>query len=280
MRRLVLAFASLAAITGCPITVSVTVGGSDTEVSTTDPTTTGGSTTGGFVCEDPHSMLDGDKCYCVEGFEWCSDDPNDLSCCPAQVTTGPEPTSDSGSTTTSSSSTSTTRGTGTDATGSSSSGGPGSTSGGPVCPGEQAPPDTCDNGSFWCTQPEACGPEGSELYRCADGVWVLEPDLPGDNCAFDGFDFAYGCVDDGDSVVFLCGDGPGTACQGGDPASCVDDTVLAECTFGKLTHFDCLKICTEVGDDMGVLYDFGSCGEDQGAFGCLCCDMGDPGCPI
>lgn len=268
----------LALLPACVYTVSGTgVGESDTFVETSTTSTTGGSTGGttGLECTDPHSMLDGDQCYCNAGYTWCTDDPDDLSCCPEGVTTGP-----TGSTTepgTSSSGTSTSGATETSIGGST---GEGSSSGGPVCPGEQLPPDSCDNGSFWCTMPEACGPEGSEVYRCVDGVWVLEATLAKDNCAFDGFDFAYGCVDDGKTVQFLCGDGPGTACQASDPSSCADDMILAECTYGKLTHFDCMKQCTEIGDEMGVLYDYGSCGEDQGLFGCLCCDMGEPGCPI
>lgn len=255
-------------------------------------TDTGSSSSGGdLTCDDPHAELVGEKCFCVAGYTWCDPaDPNDLSCCPEGVTTGaptttaPVTTSDSGTTTTSG----TTSGPGTstgdetttgETTEAGSSSGDGTT-GGPVCPGQQPPPDVCDDNSYWCTSPEACGPAESELYRCVNGAWVPDDSLAKQSCTFDGYDFTYGCIDDGKKIEFLCGDGPGTACQVGDPSSCVDEKVLAECVYDKLTHFDCFTICTEVGDSMGVLYDYGYCGEDMGQTGCLCCDMGEPGCPI
>lgn len=234
-------------------------------------------------CPDPHSELIGDHCECKLGWEWCNpDNQDDLTCCevgatssPTTSTTLPPETTSGGTTTT----TATTAETTTTTTTTETTDG-GTTTGGPVCMGEQPPPDACDDGSYWCTQPEACGPEGSELYRCVGGEWFVEPTLGKDSCQFDGYDFAYGCVDNGKSVEFICGDGPGTPCEGGEPSTCANDATLEECSLGKLTHYDCFTICTEIGDGMGVLYDHGFCGERMGSIGCLCCDMGEPGCPV
>lgn len=259
-------------------------------------TATDSDSSGGELMCQANSELVGDKCFCVEGYTWCNPtDIEDLSCCPEGVTTGPGPTTGPNPTTDETASTTgpvttgpiTTEGDTTTTEG--STGGvettePGSTSadttGGPACPDPQTPPDGCDDNSYWCTEPEVCGPAGSELYRCVNGEWILDDSLASQSCKFDGFDFAYGCVDNGKAIEFLCGDGPGTPCQVGDPSSCVDEKVLAECVWDKTTHYDCFTVCTEVGDSMGVLYDFGYCGEDMGQIGCLCCDMGEPGCPI
>ncbi|WAS98080.1 hypothetical protein [Nannocystis punicea] len=263
-------------------------------------TITSDSDTGEFVCDDPNSYLDGETCYCNDGFEYCTDDPNDLSCCPVQDTTTVssvgtttlEPTTTEPSTTTTGPTTSdattipattsttaeTTESTSTTAE---TSEGTSTTTGGEECTGPQPPPDErCQNGQFWCTMTEACGPEGSEVYRCDNGNWILEPNLAKDSCTFDGYDFAYGCIDNGKSVEFFCGEGPGTACENTDPATCADDTNLNTCIYGKLSAFDCFVQCTEVGDAMMNLYDHGFCGDDMGTSVCLCCDMGEPGCPV
>lgn len=228
-------------------------------------------------CPDPNSELIGESCFCKIGYDWCNDDPNSLTCCAEGVTTSttaPTGTTSEGTTTTATSQgTTTTSSTTGETTGS-------GTTGGEVCMGEQPPPDACGAGEYWCTQPDECGPEGSMLYRCVDGAWFPDNSLAKDNCQFDGYDFAYGCVDNGQSIEFICGDGPGTLCDGSEPSTCVDEKTLEECTLGKLSHYDCFTICTEIGDEMGVLYDHGFCGDDMGATGCLCCDMGDPGCPI
>ncbi|MDC0719174.1 hypothetical protein [Nannocystis bainbridge] len=262
-------------------------------------TTSTDSDTGQFVCDDPNAYLDGEDCYCNDGFEYCTDDPDDLSCCPvADTTSSPsvgtttvEPTSTSEPTTTTTDSTDTDSTTipatsstsTTDETASTtetSDTSESTTTGVEECRGEQPPPDSCKNGQFWCTMTEACGPEGSQIYRCDGDTWVLEPNLAKDSCNFDGYDFAYGCIDNGKSVEFICGDGPGTACENSDPASCADEVNLNTCIYGKLAEFDCFIQCTEVGDDMMALYDHGFCGEEMGTSACLCCDMGEPGCPV
>lgn len=268
---------------GCTLNFSATATDSDSDSS-------GSSTSGGLVCEDPNAELVGSTCFCKIGYTWCNpSDPDDLSCCEEGVTTGPvstvttDPTGDASSTTspvtsgsTSDGSTSGSTSDGSTTDGSTSDG----TTGGPVCPGPQPPPDGCNDGSYWCTVPEVCGPAESELYRCVGGAWTLDDMLAKQSCLFDGYDFTYGCVDGGKDIEFLCGDGPGTPCVEGDPSACVDDKTLSECKWNKTTHYDCFTICTEQGDSMGVLYDYGYCGEDMGQTGCLCCDMGEPGCPI
>jgi len=259
--------------------------------------TSDSDTDGEFVCDDPNSYLDGETCYCNDGYDYCTDDIDDLSCCPIgdtttassvgtttvepTTTTAPttEPATDTDATTVpATSSTSTTEG--TTSTTAETTDGESTTTGGPECMGAQPPPENCQNGQFWCTMPEACGPEGSEVYRCENNEWALEPNLAKDSCNFDGYDFAYGCIDNGKAVEFFCGDGPGTPCENTDPDACADDTNLNSCIYGKLSAFDCFVQCTEVGDDMMALYDHGFCGDDMGTSVCLCCDMGDPGCPI
>ncbi|MCY1062681.1 hypothetical protein [Nannocystis sp. SCPEA4] len=282
--RKIALFVALALAPGCIISGGDTTSESDTSSE--------------FVCDDPNSYLDGETCYCDDGYEYCTDDPNDLSCCPIDETTSSpsvgtttvEPTSTTTPTTTEptteteatslpeTTSTSTTEGTAS--TTAETTEGESTTTGGPECMGAQPPPDACSNGQFWCTMTEACGPEGSEVYRCEGNEWVLEPNLAKDSCNFDGYDFAYGCVDDGKNVEFVCGDGPGTPCDNADAPSCADQTNLNTCIYGKLAEFDCFVQCTEVGDDMMTLYDHGFCGEDMGTSVCLCCDMGEPGCPI
>jgi hypothetical protein len=91
-------------------------------------------------------------------------------------------------------------------------------------------------------------------------------------------DFAYGCIDTGTAVEFVCGNGPGTACDSSAANTCVDSDVIDYCRYGKLTEDSCLRICQEEGDSNGASYDFGSCGDQDGTDDCLCCDLGDPGC--
>ena len=58
----------------------------------------------------------------------------------------------------------------------------------------------------------------------------------------------------------------------------MDADMIQECKHGRLSQDSCLRICTEEGDAGGALYDFGECGEQEGAIECLCCDYGEPGC--
>lgn len=224
---------------------------------------------GDGMCPDQNSFLDGDQCFCNDGYAWCNpDDLDDLSCCedPGQTSQG---TGTMGGT----------MGTGTTEDLPTTSQG---TSGGPMeCPNPGTPPQSCDPETepFFCTHPESCGPEGSQFYQCMGGVYVEVPGGPNENCTFEGYDFGYGCVDTGSSVEFVCGYGPGTACQTGSASSCQGEANLESCVYGKATVTDCFAECTMVGDGMGVLYDYGYCGEQDGEIQCLCCDEGDEGCP-
>ena len=220
-------------------------------------------------CPDPNSAYDNGQCYCNIGYGWCNpNDTNDLSCCvdPGQTSAG---TGTDGQT----------NGTGDDTEDLPTTSG---TTGPAVCDEAVDPPGSCDPNTenFFCSHPDTCSPEGSKFYTCEGGVWVETPGGPDENCKFDGFDFGYGCVDAGDKVDFVCGYGPGEDCTNGTPNSCVEDTQLLFCTYGKLGGQDCFTQCTEIGDDMMVLYDFGYCGEQDGVAQCLCCDEGDEGCPI
>jgi len=145
--------------------------------------------------------------------------------------------------------------------------------------GVEPDPASCtteNEGASFCSNTEAQGPGGSRYWLCTSGEWVENTTAGDESCMFDGFDFAYGCVSVADSVQFVCGDGPGTACEG-DTATCVDMDVINYCLYGKLTEDSCMRICSEEGDDMGVTYDYGECAMDT--MECFCCDAGTEGCP-
>ncbi len=213
-------------------------------------------------CTEPNNELIDDECFCAAGYKFCSEDPTDYSCCESNQG---ESTSDSEGTS----------GTTSESDGSTTV----SETGEMMCMDLQDPPESCDPDTelaYCTTTDESCIGE-SEYYTCQGGAWVL---TDGDaDCLFDGvYDFSYGCIDDGVKIDQVCGVGPGTPCVNSDPDSCSDDDTLNYCTYGKLGALSCLTQCTEIGDDMGNTYDFGSCGEQEGAFKCLCCDFDDPGC--
>lgn len=220
------------------------------------------------TCDDPNSELQGDQCYCKIGYTWCTDDPNDLSCCedPGQTSNGTGGATDGG-----------TGGTTSDVPTTSA----GTTGGPAVCNDVKTPDGSCMDGQVACSHPDTCTPEGSIYYVCENSMWVDQTSTLDQQCKLDGYDFGYGCLDTAEGVAVYCGEGSGTACQGA-PSSCLDSNVLASCTYGKQSETDCLKQCTEKGDGMGVLYDFGSCDIDpmSMAYACVCCDEGDEGCPI
>lgn len=145
------------------------------------------------------------------------------------------------------------------------------------------PPENCsseEEGQFWCTHDEDMGPEGSRFFICMGGSWVENNGYLDDECKFIGWDFAYGCVDDGTDVIPVCGDGSGEACSESDPVFCVDDDQIAYCNFGKETWDSCMIYCQEVGVG-GELFEHGECDDsDPNDVACFCCDSGDPGCPI
>ena len=232
-------------------------------------------------CPDNNSSLSDGKCFCKVSYDWCRpDDPKDLTCCLDTTSDSNSNSNSNGTTTNSSNSNSGTDGT-TVPTGTSDVP-TGGTTGTPTgCSVTTDPPATCDAGTFLCIAADnaECGVEGSKYYVCQNGVWV-ENTTDGDaSCKSDGYDFSYGCEDKGNTVEFSCGVGPGTACETGIPDVCSTDVGLDSCDLGKLSTTDCTAYCMEVGDDMGITYDYGYCGDKRG-IACICCDEGDAGCPI
>jgi len=237
-------------------------------------------------CPDQHSYLEDDKCFCESGYTWCNAfDDSDLTCCVDNTSaSGVSDTNNTtgGTTDGSATGTGTASGTtsGTTADLPTTSQG---TTGEPLdCSSSASVPRSCDPNTenFLCVQADNpdCGPEGSKYYVCDGGTWAQDPTGPTGSCIADGFDFAYGCLD-ADPLEFVCGNGSGAACSG-NTQSCNGDTNLEFCQFGKLGTQDCLVQCMDIGDDMGVTYDFGYCGEQGGASQCICCDEGDEGCPL
>ena len=211
-------------------------------------------------CPDENSHVFAGECVCNTGYEWCTDDPNDLSCCPEGD--GGTGTDDGG--------------TGTDDGGTDT--GDTDTGGGDDCPEGDPPPDGgCEEGEMWCTSTDENCP--GEFYVCDGGDWVLDTETGDLWCSDEGYDFHYGCYDDADAeaILFLCDFGPGTPCDTAE-AVCVDSDVIEECKHGKLSQDSCLRICQEEGDAGGATYDWGECGEQDGAIECLCCDFDDPDC--
>lgn len=139
--------------------------------------------------------------------------------------------------------------------------------------------DCTEDGLTFCSNIEDEGPAGSRFWECMGGAWV-ESNGADESCQFDGFDFGYGCYDDGSAIVFVCGLGPGTPCSGPECDACGQDgDAIDFCVDRKLGRDSCFRICTEDGDDQGVTYDYGSCVTADSVVQCICCDAGDPGCP-
>lgn len=221
--------------------------------------------------------LEGNFCVCDNGYNWCSDDESDLSCCedddqaPNDGTvsdTDPDPTA---------SDESTEDGATVDDTGE-----PPGTCEEVETPWNGVEPEASDcteDGLVFCSNNDQEGPAGSRYWECTGGAWVENTAAGDESCQFDGFQFAYGCVDDGASVTFVCGVGPGTPCSGPECNGCGDDgDQILFCEDGKLGGDSCLRICTEEGDEQGVTYDFGSCVVADGVAECACCDEGEEGC--
>lgn len=221
-----------------------------------------------------------DMCVCDAFHDWCNpDDDTDLNCCEDDVAdTGDvgdgDGDGDGDTNTTGDGDGDTNTDSGTDTTGDGDGDGDGDTN---------LPPADClpeEEGFYWCTHSEAEGAEGSALYVCLDGVWTENNAEMDEACMFDGYDFAYGCVDNGVEVIFECGVGSGEACEAGSPAFCQDDDIIAYCQSGKETWDSCMSFCQEVGID-GITYEYGECDDSvPDDVACFCCDSGDPGCPI
>lgn len=229
-------------------------------------------------CVESYHVQVGDQCYCVSGFEWCNpSDNDDLSCCESSGGSGGPgsggPGDDDG-------------GSGTaDPTAADETGGGGECSEDPPeFVGFEPLPEECTTeteGQYFCSNTEEQGPAGSRVWTCMGGSWVETPELLEDECEFQGADFVHGCVfSEADGVVTLCGNGPGTFCDGEGCNSCADDDTLNTCAYGnKVEATSCSTFCQEEGID-GVTFETGFCDTDeQGPF-CSCCDSGEEGCPI
>lgn len=229
-------------------------------------------------CDGANQHLEGDDCFCDDGFNWClPNNPNDFSCCddPAQDSLSGTGTGDPTDTDVTDTVADTGTGTTDDPTAADTTEG---------CNDSGIDPDPADctvdaEGLFYCSNTAAAGPQGGEYWVCMGGTWVDMPTAGDESCQFDGFDFSYGCVDNGTAVEFVCGNGPGTDCDGSTEAVCVDNDVINACFFGKLTEDSCATICNTLGDEDGVTYDSGFCDADSVPPDCFCCDAGEEGCP-
>ena len=246
------------------------------------PTKGGDANCGGI--EDNPIHMEGGACVCDAGFNWCEpDDLDDLSCCEdedqAPPTGGEVETDDGDMTDGDTDADDTSNDETADVTGDPP---PECLEEGPPWNGIEPDPAECtEDGLVFCSNTEAEGPAGSRYWECVGGEWVENTTAGDESCQFDGFQFAYGCIDDG-SVTFICGDGPGTACNGPECNGCAaDGDGILFCTDGKLGGDSCNRICTEVGDDRGITYDYGECVMIEGGGSeCACCDSGEEGCPV
>ncbi len=238
-------------------------------------------------CDQPNSFVEGDQCFCEDGYNWCSEAADDFTCCedPDQAQTdGNTPTGgdddgdDDGMT-------DDTAGDMAD----SESGVADDTMGGDVCEETPATPSEVEplaedctkegEGLEFCSNLEAEGSAGSRYWQCTGGAWVEMPDFPTEVCQLDGSDFAKGCYDDGEFVQFDCANGPGSDCSGAECSGCLDSDIIQECDQNKLEEASCLEICTTVGDGK-VTFDFGECVDGEAGPECACCDEGDEGCNV
>lgn len=225
--------------------------------------------------------LEGQVCVCDSGYNWCNpNDDDDLSCCEDDMQVDPTGTAtDSGPT-------SETDGDTDDPTDDTADDTADSTGDPDTCEQVESPwngvePDDAEcieDGLVYCSNNDIEGPAGSRYWECSGGMWVENLTAGDESCQFDNYDFAYGCVDDGTSVTFVCGTGPGTPCSGPECNGCADDDVIQFCEDGKLGSDSCNRICTMVGDADGITYDFGFCVDE--ANDCACCDEGEKDCPI
>ncbi len=218
---------------------------------------------------DPNNSTDAaGQCVCVDGWQFCTADPDDYSCCPDGGTGNTDPTNATTESTTGGTDTDVTD---TDATDTDPSAD--ASTGGGTGPADLPPCDATTDNTFACTNNGGVeGVEDGEQYVCADGEWT-QIDLD-QGCLDDGQgDFSYGCyIDKNDDVANFCGDGPGTDCSDADD-NCSSETLLQSCLFGKLTNVDCEDFCT--GKDAKVQTDLGTC--EAKTLSCCCFDEGDEG---
>lgn len=233
------------------------------------------------ACTETNNVLDGNVCYCEGGYIWCNpDDANDYSCC---IDDAQDALSGTDDPTSASDVSDTVAETGTDTSATDPTAAD-TTDSSDTSNDSGAEPDPADCSvdtpdALFCSNTAEAGPEGSVYYTCVDGTWTENATAGDELCMFDGYAFAYGCVDDGSAIAFVCGNGPGTACDSNADATCVDADVINTCLFGRLTEDSCATICNTIGDDMGITYDSGFCDPDATPPECFCCDAGEEGCP-
>lgn len=230
-------------------------------------------------CDEPNSHPVTDGCQCDAGYNWCSDDPNDYTCCvdPNQNPDGTGTDSDATDT----------LGTGTDTGMTTDDPTVADSTGTDTGDDMQFDPDPADctaetEGVLFCSNTSIGGLDDSRYYVCMGGAWVEDTTAVDESCAFDQFDFGYGCITNNEagSIEFICGFGPGTDCEPGGDDVCVDTDVINGCLFGKLTQDSCATICNTIGDEEGATYDSGFCDASAGPAECICCDSGEEGCPV
>jgi hypothetical protein len=237
-----------------------------------------------------NKLDDNGECECRIGYEWC--DPNDqanLNCCddgnaddtgPGDGDTGPGDGDGDTGPGDGDGDTGPGDGDGDAGDGDGDAGDGDGDGDGDCLPGE-LPPETCtveEEGFFWCTHTDMMGPECSQYFVCENGVWTENNAAMDEICIGDGYDFAYGCVDDGEQVFFECGDGSGAPCNNDDLPFCVDSDLYGYCQFGKETHDSCLIFCQEEGVE-GQQFEWGECdASDPNDVQCYCCDFATPGC--
>jgi hypothetical protein len=192
----------------------------------------------GGECPEINNHLEGDKCYCDDGYSWCDPfDDSDLTCCldsgdTSNPTNNPSNDNTSNNDTTSDvptggTDTSNSDGTTTETPPTSGTTGPNPTD----CVIETELPGSCDvdmGEAYLCLQASdpACDVEGSKYYICEGGVWVEDTSSGDESCKFDLDNdgaFSYGCRLDGNTIQFECGVGPGTACDSNSDSTCTTD---------------------------------------------------------
>jgi len=243
------------------------LGSDDTGTTSSTSTDAGSSSTDAppsTDCMGEHNAIIDGECYCEDPYQWCEpDDPNDYSCCGSSDPnpSAPNPSTDADTSTTD-----------VDPTGV-------DTTAGDTGPTQPDPADCTEDtrNLLFCTNTAAMGPQDSAYFVCTGGEWVEMPDAADELCQFDGYDFAYGCIDDGQAIAFICGNGSGAPCDDASDAMCIDAVEIDTCLFGRSTQDSCATICNTIGDENGVTYDTGFCDTQAKQAECVCCDAGE--CP-
>ncbi|NVB38725.1 hypothetical protein G6O69_12870 [Pseudenhygromyxa sp. WMMC2535] len=183
-------------------------------------------------CGDPdsHSVLLADhSCVCEGGYDWCSEDLDDFSCCPDEAVTD--------------------------------------TAGETDDTGAQAPELPCGEDqleSLTCVVDEdAPSPENSAVWACNGERWIEVSGYADFACESEGFQFGYGCLPGDPEPEFLCGYGPGTTCEEEANDLCVNVEIIDTCVWGRRTIDRCRRLCVEL-EVFGEGFVGGSCVSEGG----------------